>query len=270
MARARSRGRAWPAAARAGALLLALAVASLAQAPARFVRDQVGLFTGEQVGQMERRLGELERETGFAAFVEARSFEGFEGFTQEADRVFEEIVERAGHYRVALVLIGIDRETRRGMVGTNLGAGLYQVMTREAAADLFLAEGEAFSAERIGEGVDRLASKLEEWHSLREAETREIFGKEPRSWHQRLGVPFYPILGVGLLVLWAAAWAAWRSRACPGCGAALRVRVRWGGPGGTAVRTAKCFECGHVEKNRFERRPWLASGRGRRRGTPEA
>lgn len=253
-------------------VVLLLAPAAAAGDPLPHLRDEVSLFEHDLVTTMEKRLVELASDTGFEIILQVRAFEGFDEFTPTAEVLFEEVVRDLGHYRVALVLIGIDRTSGRGMVGTNLGAGLFQVMSREQVADLFLAEGEAFSPERIALGVDRLASKLEEYHSLRAAAgNKDLFPSETQAWHQRFGVRFYPVVVLVLLGLWFG-WSAWRSRICPRCGAAMRTRVRLGGPGGAAVRTAKCFECGHVQKRRWEAggRRWPSRGSNRSRGTPEA
>lgn len=252
------------------ALLLALWIpaALVAAQGVEHVRDRVALFSDEQVHQMEDRLVRLSQETTFEVLIDTRRIEEGDHFSEVAEQVFEDIVQALGHYRVALVLIGIDRNEGHGMVGTNLGAGLFQVLTREQAADLFLAEGEAFSPERITDGVERLAARLDEWHALKTEAGEDYQGRTPRAWYQSFGIQFYPVLGVVLLVIWLG-WSNWRSRKCPSCGSGLRVRVRLGGPGGAAVRTAKCFECGHVEKRRYERWGWIESIFGGR-GTPES
>jgi uncharacterized membrane protein YgcG len=248
-------------------LALLLRFPALAAGGVEHVQDHVALFQADQYRTMEDRLGELSKNTGFEVFLEAQKIEDGDEFSELAERLFEDHVQALGHYRVALILIGVDRKSGRGMVGTNLGAGLFQVLTKEQAADLFLSQDEPFSAERILEGVDRLSSRLEEWHALKAVVNKDLFEETPRSWHQRFGVRFYPILGLVLLGIWLA-WSSWRSRQCPLCGEKLRVRVRIGGPGGGAVRTAKCFECGHVEKRRFERWSWFdVFFRGR--GTPD-
>lgn len=183
-------------------------------------------------------------------------------------RAFEDLVREVGHPKVALVLIGLDRTANRGMVGTNLGLGLDDILTRKEAADLFLAEGEEFSPSRLRVGVDRLASRLEEWSRRTRARQEDLFPEAERRWYQRLGVPLVPFLALGLFGVFAA-WRAWRAKLCPSCGAVMRTRVRLGGPGGGAVRTRKCFECGHVTKQRYDR--WGAGKTRRaRRGTPES
>lgn len=215
------------------------------------VRDTVGLFAPAEVASMVSRLRTLAAETGFEVRLVTRDFRGFDGFGKIAEDLFEAEVSRLGHYRMALVLIGVDRNAGKGMVGTNLGAGLYQVMSREEAGDLFLAEGEPFSPARIRVGIDRLAARLEEWHTMTRMATEKLFPKKRRPWYHRFGVHFYPILALAALALGGLV-ALWRSRYCPSCGAEVKARVRFGGPGGVAVRTVKCFACGWIRKRRYE------------------
>lgn len=229
------------------------------------VQDHVQLFDPAVRQAMELRLATLEQETGFAIFLEARPFQGFEEFTPATEQAFEELIESQAHYRVALVLLGVDREAGRGMVGTNLGAGLHHILSREQAADLFLADGERFSVERIQEGLERLASRLEEWHSTTRGQ-EDVFSEDPGPGGGLPLAQLYPLVLVAALGIFAV-WRAWRAKLCPMCGASMRTRVRLGGPGGAAVRTRKCFDCGHVKKERFE--TWSRRASRRNRGTPE-
>jgi hypothetical protein len=249
-------------------LILIAALCLLAASPGRaasHVRDEVQLFDPASLDAMELRLAALERDTGFAVYLEARAFQGFEEFTPATERTFQELIERLGHYRVALVLLGVDREAGRGMVGTNLGAGLHHILSREQAADLFLADGERFSVERIQEGLERLASRLEEWHSTTRGQ-EDVFAEDPDTGGGFPVAHLYPLLIIVVLGIFAT-WRAWRAKLCPMCGSSMRTRVRIGGPGGAAVRTRKCFDCGHVKKERFE--SWSRRGSRRNRGTPE-
>lgn len=246
-------------------IALALLAGAVTLRATPHVLDEVQLFDPTALQAMEQRLTTLEKETGFAVYLQARAFHGFEDFTPATEQRFEELIEALGHYRVALVLLGVDREGGRGMVGTNLGAGLHHILSREQAADLFLADGERFSVERIQEGLERLASKLEEWHTTT-AGQQDVFTEDPGSGGGLPLVQFYPLILVVAVGLFFG-WRAWRAKLCPMCGSSMRTRVRLGGPGGAAVRTRKCFECGHVKKERFD--TWSRKGSRRNRGTPE-
>ncbi len=227
------------------------------------VEDELGLFPHADLAAMEERLALLARETGFEVRVSAVECEGFDGFEALAEARFQKALSGLDHYRLALVLIGIDRRAGKGMVGTNLGAGMYQTMSREEAADLFLAEGEGFSWARIRSGVDRLASRLEEVHTILKAPPESLFNEPALAWYRRLGYSSHLLLLGGLLAL-VLGWMAWRRRHCPGCGKPLRVLVRLGGGRGLATRTAKCLECGFVTRRRYGNLGLLGTIRGKR------
>lgn len=227
------------------------------------VDDRTGLFDEEEIDGMEDRLEQLAAESGFEVRLVAREMRGFEAFAEHSDRLFQEAVGRLGHYRLALVLIAVDRGAGRGMVGTNLGAGLGSAITREEAADLFLSEGEPFSPARIRGGVELLAKRLTEYATMARAAQKRATPEPVDPGYSWNVARLYPVLGfLGALV--AGAWWLWRARFCPECGTRLKSRIRLGGPGGMAVRTAKCFDCGYVVKSRYE--PAVPWSRGRTPG----
>lgn len=241
----------------------------------RHIVDETGLFSPNQKAQIEERLETLSQATGVEVFLRARRFDGFESFEDETQKTFAAVLQGLEHYRVALVMIGIDRREGRGMVGTNLGAGLFALMSRDEAADLFLGEGESFSAERIHHGVDRFASSVEQWYEVAKQgnPSDKAWTPTPRKslLDIRIGFWVYPLV-LGLLGLGVFGLVVYSTRFCPECGRKMRSRVRLGGPGGAMVRTTKCFDCGYVKKRNFEgRRGGLRSrwGLGARGGTTE-
>ncbi len=224
-----------------------------------FLRDGAGVFDAASYEEVKQALENLYVDTGVEVYVLTEVLKNLDEIELYAYERFKQIVKERGHYRIVLVFIGVDPVRTRLSISTNLGAGVYHLISTSDVEGLFsLGKGERFSCAVIVRGLERLARKI---HSTSMRLKRKGTVPVTRGWFRRaVGGRVVEVLVLLSILLAGVVWYVWyRDRYCPRCGARLRRNVTLMGRGAWgegerrrfAVKTVKCFECGYTARRRF-------------------
>jgi len=223
------------------------------------VRDEAGIFDAANHAALSALQFRLKSDTGIEIFVVTKSLHNLDDIQLVGFDLFKHLVREVGHYRVILILIGIDSDKGQGIVNTNIGAGVYHVLRKKDCEGLFVAQGELFSPDKIKQGVSFLCNKIRTSFVARQIAdgTAEIVSvefqpaKEPGFRFNAFTIALMAFGGVLLVLL---IYGFFKTSKCPRCGSLLRTRVSIVvGTGGSdlARKTYKCFTCGYVKVRTF-------------------
>jgi hypothetical protein len=180
-------------------------------------------------------------------FIVTKVLEDMGLFDQASQAAFKEIVDEVNHYRVVVVFIAYNRDRDHGIVSTNLGYGVWHILTRKDCEDLFGKEDVALTIEGIKSGVEKIVGIIAEYHR-----------KNPDS----PAAPAFtgldnltrngPRALAAFVVIMSLIWFWRRGSKCPKCGAPLKTRVSISigatRTGRMAKKTYKCFRCGYTRR----------------------
>lgn len=209
-----------------------------------YIRDDAQVFPAAVTATLTRTIQSLEGKADI--FIVTKVIEDMALFDQASQAAFKEIVDEVNHYRVVVVFIAYNADRDRGIVSTNLGYGVWHILTKKDCENLFGKDDAALTVDGIKNGVERLVSTIAEYHKGHpDSPSAPAFtGLENLS----RNLPRLLILGgvvVGLIWFWR------RGANCPKCGAPLKTRVSISmatRTGRMAKKTFKCFRCGFTRR----------------------
>lgn len=209
------------------------------------IQDGAEILTPSSRRDLSRSIARLSGK--IEIFVVSRLLEDLAHFEDASQKAFQEVVRQLDHYRVVVVFIGYSPDKRHGIIGTNLGAGVWNTVTNEQVARLFGEEDSPLGQDTVLLGVEQLVDLLES-----RAPKNEVEGPSPvfgglDSAAERLPVALVlGLLGAGGF------WFYRKNQVCPRCQKTLRTRVtislNMGDRGRLAKRTSKCFDCGYTRR----------------------
>ena len=210
-----------------------------------FVRDDAQVLSAGVTAAINQRVAGLGGKADI--FVITRLLEDMALFDQASQSTFKEIIREVDHYRVIVIFIAYNRDRERGIISTNLGHGVWYIVSKTECEEAFGKEDVPLTGESIRDGVARLADHIERYHRTQPGAPAAptLVGLDP----------FFKVVPVllGVIacggVVW---WLARRGSSCPNCGAPLKTRVSisfaLAPTGRVAKKTYKCFRCGYSRR----------------------
>lgn len=209
-----------------------------------YIRDDAQVFPAAVTAQLTRTIQSLEGKADI--FIVTKVIEDMALFDQASQAAFKEIVDEVNHYRVVVVFIAYNAERDRGIVSTNLGYGVWHILTKKDCENLFGKDDAALTVEGIKGGVEKLVAHIAEYHKAHpDSATAPAFTGFDNLMRN---LPRLLVVGVVLLGL---LWFWRRGSNCPKCGAPLKTRVSISmvtRTGRMAKKTYKCFRCGYTRR----------------------
>ena len=180
-------------------------------------------------------------------FVITRVLGDLRQFESESQAAFRDVVRQTNHYRVVVVFIAYSADKRHGIISTNLGAGIWNVITADECQGLFGNEEAPLTIDLVVNGVESLVNLFEAYEAAHPNTAGSPYYDGFDILARRLPATLIVLfLSAGSLMLYK------RGRRCPRCGSPLKSRVSVSlmrGPGGRiAKKTSKCFSCGYSKR----------------------
>jgi hypothetical protein len=216
------------------------------QRPAEnYVRDDAQVFPAAVTVALTRTVQSLEGKAEL--FVVTKVIDDMALFDQASQAAFKDIVDEVNHYRVIVVFIAYNSARDRGIVSTNLGYGVFHILTAKDCQNLFGNGDVPLTFDAIKTGVEKLVSIITDYHKRNpDSPQAPVFTGLDN--FLRNG----PRALAAMLVLLAGAWFWRRGSNCPKCGAPLKTRVSISlattRTGRMAKKTYKCFRCGYTRR----------------------
>jgi uncharacterized membrane protein YgcG len=224
----------------------AAAASSGAPRPAEnYVRDDAQVFPAAVTAALTRKVQSLEGKADI--FIVTSVLEDMALFDQASQSAFKQIVDEVNHYRVVVVFIAYNRDREHGIVSTNLGYGVWHVLSKKDCEDLFGKEDAALTVEGIRSGVEKLVSLISDYHRRNpDSPSAPAFTGLENLARNLPRVLLVVLLGGGAFWFWR------RGSSCPKCSAPLKTRVSISlgatRTGRMAKKTYKCFRCGYTRR----------------------
>lgn len=209
-----------------------------------YIRDDAQVFPAAVTADLTRTIQSLAGKADI--FIVTKVIEDMALFDQASQAAFKEIVDEVNHYRVVVVFIAYNADRDRGIVSTNLGYGVWHILTKKDCENLFGKDDAALTVEGIKSGVERLVSTILEYHKGHPDSPAAPAFTGLQNLAQNL--PRVLLLGAVIIGL---VWVWRRGSNCPKCGAPLKTRVSISmvtRTGRMAKKTFKCFRCGYTRR----------------------
>ena len=218
--------------------------ASGARPAENYIRDDAQVFPAAVTAALTRTIQSLEGKADI--FIVTKVIEDMALFDQSSQAAFKEIVDEVNHYRVVVVFIAYNGDRDRGIVSTNLGYGVWHILTKKDCENLFGKDDAALTVEGIKSGVERLVNTISEYHKGHpDSPAAPAFTGLDNLTRNLPRVLVLVAVVIGLVWFWR------RGANCPKCGAPLKTRVSISmatRTGRMAKKTFKCFRCGYTRR----------------------
>ena len=209
-----------------------------------FIRDDAQVFPAAVTAALTRTIQSLEGKADI--FIVTKVLEDMALFDQASQASFKEIVDEVNHYRVVVVFIAYNGERDRGIVSTNLGYGVWHILSKKDCENLFGKDDAALTVDGIKSGVERLVNVISEYHKTHpDSPAAPAFTTVDNLVRTGVRVLILGVVVLGLVWFWR------RGANCPKCGAPLKTRVSISmatRTGRMAKKTFKCFRCGYTRR----------------------
>jgi hypothetical protein len=210
-----------------------------------FVRDDAQVLPANVTATLTRKIRALSGKADI--FICTKLLDDMSLFDQASQATFRDILREVNHYRVIVIFIAYNRDRDHGIISTNLGHGIWHIVSKQDCEQLFGKEDAALTVEGIQSGVNRLVHIIKAYYENQPGSAAAPSFTGGDNLAHRL-----PFIAVGVIILGAALYFRKRGSKCPVCGAALKTRVSislaGGASGRIAKKTFKCFRCGYSHR----------------------